>query len=252
MVLRSGISNAMIKFERLNKEQKIKYCITCDAIFIKPKDLSNKQWLARKYCGQSCYGPKRFGRVAYNLGKNQSEETKQKISKALSGKNKPPRTKEHAEKIACKKRGQPSPLKGIKTGRKNSEEFKDNLRKRMMGNKYKLGKPSWISGKNFLQITGDKNPNWKGGISKKNKTERQLFMETIAYKNWRKSVFKRDNYTCQECNSRGKRLNADHIKPYSLYPELRVDINNGRTLCVECHRKTQTYGFGVYKYGSAA
>ena len=33
-------------------------------------------------------------------------------------------------------------------------------------------------------------------------------------------------------------MNADHIKPWAYYPELRYDINNGRTLCVEHHRLT--------------
>lgn len=59
---------------------------------------------------------------------------------------------------------------------------------------------------------------------------------------WTKSVFERDNYTCQHCNKRGGKLQADHIKPYSICVESRWDINNGRTLCVECHKKTDTYG----------
>ena len=35
----------------------------------------------------------------------------------------------------------------------------------------------------------------------------------------------------------GSKLNADHIKPFSLYPELRLIVENGRTLCVDCHKK---------------
>jgi hypothetical protein len=59
---------------------------------------------------------------------------------------------------------------------------------------------------------------------------------------WRKSVFERDDYTCQECGVRGGKLQADHILPYSLFEEYRWDLDNGRTLCVDCHKKTNTYG----------
>lgn len=86
--------------------------------------------------------------------------------------------------------------------------------------------------------TGSKNPSWKGGIT----PERKKAYFSSDYKLWRKSVFERDNYTCKICGSVGGELNADHIKPWALYQELRYDINNGRTLCKECHKKTDTYG----------
>ncbi len=102
---------------------------------------------------------------------------------------------------------------------------------------------------------GAKNNLWRGGIYKSN----QIARAGVDYKLWREAVFKRDNYTCQnfECGARSAKgkgviLNADHIKPFSLYPELRYAIDNGRTLCVPCHRLTPTYGFRISTYKALA
>lgn len=94
---------------------------------------------------------------------------------------------------------------------------------------------------------GDKSHTWRGGISKINRTFRQNFNRTLEYKLWRETIFKRDNYTCIWCFKRGGVLNADHIKPFALFPELRLAIDNGRTLCVDCHKKTDTYGGKILK-----
>jgi 5-methylcytosine-specific restriction endonuclease McrA len=67
---------------------------------------------------------------------------------------------------------------------------------------------------------------------------------TLSYKSWRKAVFTRDGYTCQECHKEfpAEELEAHHIKPFSIAPELQFDIDNGLTLCHECHVKTDSYG----------
>ena len=89
-----------------------------------------------------------------------------------------------------------------------------------------------------------KERNWKGGITPLNK----LIRKSVEYKFWRESVFKRDKYTCIWCGQIGGNLNADHIKPFALYPELRFAIDNGRTLCKECKKKTDTYGWKYLYY----
>jgi hypothetical protein len=71
----------------------------------------------------------------------------------------------------------------------------------------------------------------------------------IMYKEWRLSVWKRDKFTCKNCGITSNELKkvkskvvAHHIKSYTRYPELRYDVNNGLTLCIECHKQTENYG----------
>jgi len=56
--------------------------------------------------------------------------------------------------------------------------------------------------------------------------------QDIHYKKWRKSVRIRDKSICKwpHCD-KTKGLQIHHILPWSLYPGLRYDINNGITLC---------------------
>ena len=63
----------------------------------------------------------------------------------------------------------------------------------------------------------------------------KVAMRRLEYRKWRSAVFARDNYTCQICNQYGVTLHADHIIRWKDNEELRLDINNGRTLCVPCH-----------------
>lgn len=79
--------------------------------------------------------------------------------------------------------------------------------------------------------SGDTHGMWKGGVS----TDRERFMQTKEYKNWRNEVYKRDDYTCVVCGQVGYDLVAHHIKNYSKYEELRTDIGNGVTMCESCH-----------------
>lgn len=96
----------------------------------------------------------------------------------------------------------------------------------------------WNKGKKCPQLGGANQHLWKGGITPQD----ELIRKSREYKLWREAVFKRDDFTCQGCGLRGVQLQADHIKPFAWFPELRFAIDNGRTLCVPCHRKTPTFG----------
>lgn len=86
---------------------------------------------------------------------------------------------------------------------------------------------------------GEDNPRWKGGV-KYHRQERS----TNEYINWRKSIYCRDLYTCQKCGAKNKKgnkipviLNAHHIYNWNDFPDKRYDLNNGITLCRDCHNK---------------
>lgn len=168
------------------------------------------------------------------IGYKHSEETKEKLRQAsIKNGNTPPNlkgiplSKEHKEKI-----------RDALIGRKFSDEWKAKLYRTT----FKKGQSSWSKGKKLPERSGEKSPTWKGGITPINLKIRN----SVEYKAWREAVFKRDNWACVWCGAKcgnGKNviLNADHIKPFSLFPELRLEVSNGRTLCKPCHKKTDTY-----------
>lgn len=78
---------------------------------------------------------------------------------------------------------------------------------------------AWLSENNV----GKHHPQYTGGPADK---------FTVHEK---RRIFERDDYTCQDCESRGGNLNAHHIEPASENPDKVHDIDNGVTLCVECH-----------------
>lgn len=77
---------------------------------------------------------------------------------------------------------------------------------------------------------------WKGGITPMNKTERTKFRLHLQ-----SQVLRRDNFTCQLCGKRGGNLQVDHIQSWSEYVELRFNLDNCRTLCMDCHYQV-TFG----------
>jgi hypothetical protein len=86
----------------------------------------------------------------------------------------------------------------------------------------------WMS-KNCI---GKNSSNWKGGIT----VIKRGIKRSLEYREWRKEVLKRDNFTCRKCFKKNSRI-AHHIKPFALFIELRFAIDNGMTLCYDCHKK---------------
>lgn len=165
------------------------------------------------------------------------------INKIKEARSKQVFTEEHRKSISdgCK-------------GRKITEETKRKISESMRGNVNSKGRSHSKETKLKMSLAhrgkrcGKESNWWKGGITDKNKTIRN----SSEYKAWRLQVFERDNYTCVKCgdrNGNGKHveLNADHIKPFCNFPELRFELNNGRTLCRACHVKTETFARNAVK-----
>lgn len=153
-------------------------------------------------------------------GRTTSEETKVKQRESAIRRGQKPSALA-LERAAELRRGKPSPRRGVKASKETRAK---------------------MSASGIGKRTKEQNHNWKGGITPHNSKIRH----SHEYKQWRKAVFERDNYTCQDCKARseqGKKvvLNADHKLPFALFPELRFNVSNGRTLCEPCHAKTPTY-----------
>ena len=119
---------------------------------------------------------------------------------------------------------------GAKKGVKFTEEHKERIiknHKGMVGKKH--SKETKI--KMSESHKGEKACNWQGGITPENLRIRH----SIEFSLWREAVFARDNFTCQKCGIKGVYLHPHHILNFAEYPELRFAIDNGITLCKDCH-----------------
>ena len=190
-------------------EKPAKNCQHCGKFFEKDITCSKKSWEFVKFCSRFCSNKGRvYVKERYRFPERHVPWNKNRHVRTNTGKT------------------------HIKKGehRSISTEF---------GNK-----PPWNKGKKNPYFTGPNNPKWKGGVTPKN----EMIRNSPEMYAWRQAVFGRDNFTCQFCGVRGGNLNDDHIKPFATHEDLRFSIDNGRTLCVNCHRKTKTFGVNFIRY----
>jgi hypothetical protein len=162
----------------------------------------------------------------YWKDKKISEEHKKKISLSLKGKKK---TLEHNKKVseALLRKN----LKGWKhtpeARKKISEAGKDAVFTKERCQKISDSK----RGKSRPMLSGSKHHSWRGGVTPLNKKIRM----SMEMDNWRRSVFIKDNFTCQKTGIRGGDLVVHHILNFAQHPELRFAIDNGVTLSKDAH-----------------
>lgn len=173
------------------------------------------------------------GEKNHFYGKHHTKETKLKISRAKSGENNYNYGKHLSEETKRK------------IGKRNKgKTVSKETRKKM--SEARKGIPTWNKGIPCPYLKGSNNHNWNGGISPLAEKIRKHF----KYRQWVSDIFTRDNFTCQECGQIGRKLNAHHIKSFSLiFQKYEIttleealeceelwNINNGITLCVKCHK----------------
>ena len=121
--------------------------------------------------------------------------------------------------------------------------FKHSIESKAKMALYRKGKPNTnkggykLSSETRLKISlghkGEKSYRW---ITDRTKLVKRQERNDMAYKDWRRQVWSRDNWKCkianQDCNGR---IEAHHILGWTSYPELRYEINNGITLCHAHH-----------------
>jgi len=221
-----------------------KNCLVCGKEYIIQEYRKN----TAKYCSIQCQHQaiKGDGNGKAWLGKKRSTETVLKIKETLKGRRLSPETEF--------KKGDRSNYERLIKWRENG------------------GKP-WNTGTKGLSksnsgsfnVTGGRKPdnkgvkhwNWKDGRS----PLRKAIQSMPEYPTWRTAVFERDKYTCQECNKIGGRIQSHHIKPfYKIIEDNNItttdqargckelwDVSNGQTLCVPCHKQTDSYLTNQYK-----
>ncbi|WP_102422295.1 HNH endonuclease [Bacillus amyloliquefaciens] len=136
--------------------------------------------------------------------------------------------------------------KKYNSGKKDSSYCKECHDKHFIKTYSILHTMDW-SGKNNpmygKQRFGKENPNYKPEITDE---EREFGRLVKGYGVWRKLVYERDNYTCQCCGKKSKGdIVAHHLDAYSWCKDKRTDVNNGVTLCEQCHNAFHSrYGRG--------
>jgi len=137
----------------------------------------------------------------------------------------------HYCSTSCSKKGNKN-----RTGQTFTKDQRERISKTLKG-QYSSGKLVSPFAK-MPVLYGKDAPNWRGGATVKASRARMSF----EYKKWRYAVLKRDRHRCVVCGVNDGKLQADHVKSFSKFPELRFDVSNGRTLCIPCHRETANYG----------
>jgi len=180
-------------------------CKTCgkDMGYIQPARLMSGRGV---YCSKKCAKGTLFkkGEKSIWKGQHHSQQSKDMMSVSHTGKT---LSDKHKKNISIASRGKVIP-----------PEVREKISKAHTGMK----KP-WSK---FPVLRGDQHGMWKGGVERRRP----------GIGKWRRDVLVRDEYTCQLCGFKHIHVEAHHLNSYTKFPTLRFNVDNGVTLCKDCHK----------------
>lgn len=168
-----------------------------------------------------------------------------------------PISEESRKKMSDARKGKPSWNKGKQNPWTTLRNLTNNPSKSYLPEvKAKLSKAFSGEKNHMFGRRGILSPGYKGGITPLGEHIKAI----PEYLNWRKTVFKRDEYTCQMCGDKtGHNLEGHHIKSFAqilLDNNIKTvddarnckelwNVDNGLTLCRDCHKLTDTYARNI-------
>lgn len=255
---------------------KVVNCFVCDKEVYKAKSALNKVKDKKYTCSKECSRQKRTVLIVKNIEKNLNIDSFECFLQEKYIDERLPTTK-IAELVYGKRHYHPNIINWLhkfdievrsqsesvamqwedndKRRSEQSEFAKNKLGKGTEGRKklidimqtktYKKKQSISKTGRNngMYGMRGELHPRWdKNSCNEQRKRERKFYENT----QWRKSVMKRDNYTCDCCRDRtGGNLVAHHLNGYNWDIENRTNVDNGVTLCDSCHKEFhKVYGYG--------
>lgn len=181
-------------------------------------------------------------------GHKHSQETKDKISRSLSGdKNGGWNGGVSKKQYYCKYCGSKISLWSMYRGsfrcracaykqKRKEKTIKDEIYHCLQCGDI-IGHQSALYGRSLCKSCthiGEQNSGYKDGRWLQRKSERDKDYKRARYKRWRIALIEKFGNKCARCGSVNN-LQTHHIKPYRSYPELRYDLDNGMLLCIGCH-----------------
>jgi 5-methylcytosine-specific restriction endonuclease McrA len=95
----------------------------------------------------------------------------------------------------------------------------------------------------------------KFALNSRDTKEMFNFRYRVSYKDFKKKILERDNYSCKYCGV-GKfnmlecpRIDVHHIKPVKYFPSLRLEESNAISLCSRHHKIADNY-FNKKRYSN--